>query len=79
MAKMNIQLHRFFAATYRQICFITYSIVETENGTKNYFWHWEFFRKAMVIKSEALYNMCHFEHALVLFHRGQVIEPSRVL
>ena len=26
----------------------------------------------MVIKSEALYNMCHFEHALVLFHRGQV-------
>ena len=33
------------------------------------------FLKAMVIKSEALYNMCHFEHALVLFHRGQVMGP----
>ena len=32
-----------------------------------------FVTKAMVIKSEALYNMCHFEHALVLFHRGQVL------
>ena len=30
------------------------------------------FVKALVVKAEALYNTCDFEHALVLFHRGQV-------
>ncbi len=28
--------------------------------------------KALLVKAEALYNTCNFEHALVLFHRGQV-------
>lgn len=28
--------------------------------------------KAIFIKAEALYNLCYFEHALLLFHRGQV-------
>ena len=27
---------------------------------------------AIQIKAESLYNSCFFEHALVLFHRGQV-------
>ena len=27
---------------------------------------------AIQIKAEGLYNSCFFEHALVLFHRGQV-------
>ncbi|TRY76306.1 hypothetical protein TCAL_06373, partial [Tigriopus californicus] len=27
--------------------------------------------KALLVKAEALYNTCDFEHALVLFHRGQ--------
>ena len=27
---------------------------------------------ALMIKAEGLYNSCFFEHALVLFHRGQV-------
>ena len=27
---------------------------------------------AMLVKAEALYNTCFFEHALVLFHRGRV-------
>ncbi len=30
--------------------------------------------KALLVKAEALYNTCNFEHALVLFHRGQVCE-----
>ena len=28
--------------------------------------------RALLVKAEALYNTCSFEHALVLFHRGQV-------
>ena len=31
---------------------------------------------AIQIKAESLYNSCFFEHALVLFHRGQVIIMS---
>ena len=27
---------------------------------------------AILVKAEALYNTCFFEHALVLFHRGNV-------
>lgn len=27
--------------------------------------------KALLVKAEALYNTCDFEHALVIFHRGQ--------
>ena len=30
------------------------------------------FVKALLVKAEALYNTCDFEHALVLFHRGHV-------
>jgi hypothetical protein len=30
------------------------------------------FVKALLVKAEALYNTCDFEHSLVLFHRGQV-------
>ena len=30
--------------------------------------------QAMLVKAEALYNSCFFEHALVLFHRGKVRE-----
>ena len=28
--------------------------------------------KAILIKAEALFNLCQFEHALVIFVRGQV-------
>ena len=28
--------------------------------------------KSLYIKAEALFNLCYFEHALLLFHRGQV-------
>jgi hypothetical protein len=28
--------------------------------------------KAILVKAEALFNLCHFEHSLVLFYRGQV-------
>jgi len=36
------------------------------------------FVKALLVKAEALYNTCDFEHALVLFHRGQVVrKPLR--
>ena len=31
------------------------------------------FVKAIYARAEALYNTCQFEHALVLYHRGQVI------
>ena len=30
---------------------------------------------ALLVKAEALYNTCFFEHALVLFHRGKVQAP----
>ena len=30
---------------------------------------------AILVKAEALYNTCFFEHALVLFHRGKVQSP----
>ena len=30
------------------------------------------FVRALLVKAEALYNTCSFEHALVIFHRGQV-------
>ena len=33
--------------------------------------------KAMLIKAEALFNLCQFEHALVVFHRGQVSDMKR--
>jgi hypothetical protein len=29
------------------------------------------FLKAMLVKAEALYNTCEFEHALAHFHRGK--------
>lgn len=29
---------------------------------------------AILVKAEAFYNSCYFEHALLLFHRGKVIE-----
>ena len=32
--------------------------------------------KALLVKAEALYNTCKFEHALVLFHRGLVLAPE---
>ena len=32
-----------------------------------------YFVKAIYARAEALYNTCQFEHALVLYHRGQVI------
>ena len=32
--------------------------------------------KALLVKAEALYNTCYFEHAAVLFHRGQTIAPD---
>ena len=28
--------------------------------------------KAVFVKAEALFNICEFEHSLVLFHRGLV-------
>ena len=34
---------------------------------------------ATLIKAEALYNLCHFEHALVLFHRGSVSTLNDVI
>ena len=34
------------------------------------------FVKALLVKAEALYNTCDFEHALVLFHQGQVTLPK---
>ena len=30
---------------------------------------------AILIKAEALFNLCNFEHALMHFYRGQVIVP----
>lgn len=30
------------------------------------------FLKAYIIKAEALFQICQFEHALLIFHRGQV-------
>ena len=30
------------------------------------------FVRALLVKAEALYNTCNFEHALKVFHRGQV-------
>ena len=29
---------------------------------------------AQLVKAEAEYNLCQFEHALVLYHRGKVIK-----
>ncbi len=34
----------------------------------------KYFVKAIYVKAEALYNTCNFEHALIYYHRGQVIE-----
>ena len=34
---------------------------------------------AIQIKAEGLYNSCFFEHALVLFHRGQVLTKKDIL
>ena len=34
---------------------------------------------ATLIKAESLYNLCQFEHALVLFHRGLVRSNIRKL
>ena len=31
---------------------------------------------AILVKAEALYNTCFFEHALVLFHRGKNLAPD---
>ena len=31
------------------------------------------FVKAIYVKAESLYNTCDFEHALIYYHRGQVI------
>ena len=30
------------------------------------------FVRAILLKAEALFNLCRFEHSLVLFHRGKV-------
>ncbi|XP_023321609.1 tetratricopeptide repeat protein 25 isoform X2 [Eurytemora carolleeae] len=32
--------------------------------------------KAMYGKGESLFNMCHFEHALLCFHKGQALAPD---
>ena len=32
--------------------------------------------KGILIKAEALFNLCYFEHAMVLFHRGRVMFPE---
>ena len=32
--------------------------------------------KAIIAKAESLYNICNFEHALVLFIRGQYLAPD---
>ena len=32
--------------------------------------------RGIEIKAEALYNLCYFEHALVLFYRGKVSNQS---
>ena len=32
--------------------------------------------KGIHIKAEALFNLCYFEHAMVLFHRGTVMFPE---
>jgi hypothetical protein len=31
---------------------------------------------AILVKAEALYNSCFFEHALVMFYRGQGLAPD---
>ena len=31
---------------------------------------------AILVKAEALYNTCFFEHGLILFHRGQALAPE---
>jgi hypothetical protein len=33
--------------------------------------------KAMLVKGEALFNLCQFEHALVWFYRGQVCDLKK--
>ena len=30
--------------------------------------------KAMLIKADCLFNMCDFEHALIVYHRGKIIK-----
>ena len=35
--------------------------------------------KAIFAKAESLYNTCQFEQALMLFHRGSVINFFRLL
>ena len=32
--------------------------------------------KAILVKSEGLFNLCQFELALVFFHRGIIIAPD---
>ncbi len=32
--------------------------------------------KAILVKAEALFNICQFEHALVFFYRGQALLPE---
>ena len=32
--------------------------------------------RAMIVKGEALFNVCQFEHAMVFFSRALVSEPS---
>ncbi len=32
--------------------------------------------RALYVKAEALYNKCHFEQALMFFHRGKVMTNS---
>ncbi len=34
------------------------------------------FVKAIYVKAESLYNTCNFEHALIYYHRGQVIKSQ---
>ena len=34
--------------------------------------------KAILVKAEALFNLCYFEHSMVLFHRGQVSSAYRI-
>ena len=31
---------------------------------------------ALLVKAEALYNQCFFEHGLILFHRGKSLAPE---
>ena len=35
--------------------------------------------KAIAVKAEASFNVCQFEHALVLFYRGMVCKTMQII